>query len=1259
MIVAGVSVALDPLTASVMEDNVIKGNYIGTDVTGTTAFGVGQNGISLGFSPQAASTETPGPTGTIIGGTTQVERNLIAGFTQHGVRTHRAVGTVIQGNYIGTDASGQTAVGNGEAGIAVDYGQGALIADNLISGNAGEGVKITQGGGHAILGNQIGLAADGTTRLGNFDGILLSSTTNVQIGGTEVSEWNTISGSARYGIGIEASSNTIIQGNRIGTDRDGMVAVPNGLAGVELIGYATDTLIGGIDPGAGNLISGNPYGVRISGSGLTERTRIEGNWIGTTVSGDAPLANGVGVQVLAAGGSLVDDLLIGGSEPGAGNVISGNTEAGIHVIGTADDENVSIEGNRIGTDPSGEFAVPNGIGVLIEDAIGVVVGGTESPGPVGPVDLVGLTPGTFYGGGTHILEIDGRQTEIDSYQWSAGAFGSQADAGSFVIQTTLGHAGAMFADVGNRAALGDVTLRSYREVDNQRELYQTWTLENARVEAYSVLDQGDLSVDPTVELAFVFDAIASKSVAFDPAGTPDGIVASRWSLVDPDPDEGGGAGPEVTRSTGAYDLLQIGDMQIDVASYSWSAFDSGQPQAGEFVIRTDLQQASGLYVDLARQTNLGTLMLTSADALGTLAARWELADAQVTSFAVASADQEDEAEQVEIAFSFDAITAELFENDTDQSGLGSTVSRWDLTDPSRNFDGGPGPERTTVSGFGNLLQIGDDRLDMLDYQWEASGFGQPYAGDFIVQTYLSQAGGLFAALADQTALGDIQVTIATPSGELVNAWMLGDAQLVSYTLQPTQRNTAGVVELAFRFDTIELTTPIVGEVVGSPPPAVARWDLAEPSQNLGGGLGPYQTRSTGRGRLLTIGDKSIHYDAFGWTASNSGEADAGQFWVDTSIDYAGSLFVDLARGVRFDSVVLTDSPKQLDVPQYLERWQLDGAQVVGYSLLPAEQDSTRGLRLSFQFDTITQELTTPDAAGGLGPTVTSRWNTVDSSENLGGGAGPLQTTSTGEGDLLRVGDAVIEIDSFAWDASHRESARRPSDGPQAGYFTIDTNLWSAAGLFVELAEGRSLGTVELTSVESRFLYERWQLDQAQVVGYQLLPAEDQEPAILRLTFGFDAIQSEHRTRDPQSGATDHTVPAGWTLTDPPVVSGGGPGPAKTTSTGVGNLLTIAGETLDVLSAAWGISHDGEPLETPFVVELDALYGAALYADLAAQTALGDLTLTSTNYRNERLRAWNLHECPAGRLPAAGRVRFRVQPHGAAVVRLRNDSAGYL
>ena len=103
-----------------------------------------------------------------------------------------------------------------------------------------------------------------------------------------------ISGSADSGIGVgfSGSADNRIQGNFIGTDATGKVAIPNVRAGI----FFSDTgaslpnnIVGGSTPGAGNLISGNGVGNGGAGGifvyGNVAGLKVQGNLIGTDVTG--------------------------------------------------------------------------------------------------------------------------------------------------------------------------------------------------------------------------------------------------------------------------------------------------------------------------------------------------------------------------------------------------------------------------------------------------------------------------------------------------------------------------------------------------------------------------------------------------------------------------------------------------------------------------------------------------------------------------------------------------------------------------------------------------------------------------------------------------------------------------------------------------------------------------------------------------------------------------------------------------------------
>jgi streptogramin lyase len=173
----------------------------------------------------------------------------------------------------------------------------------------------------------------------------------------------------RYGIALQ-SNGTTIEGNYIGTNLSATTAFPN-FIGISI--NAPGNTIGGTVAGFGNLISGNGYGVAITGSGTTGNV-VEGNLIGTGADSTSPLGNHTGVLI-----NLAADNTIGGTGAGAGNVISGNLEDGVLITGAGlytPTGNV-VEGNFIGVGANalGVEDWGNGIGVEI-DGTGNTIGGT-------------------------------------------------------------------------------------------------------------------------------------------------------------------------------------------------------------------------------------------------------------------------------------------------------------------------------------------------------------------------------------------------------------------------------------------------------------------------------------------------------------------------------------------------------------------------------------------------------------------------------------------------------------------------------------------------------------------------------------------------------------------------------------------------------------------------------------------------------------------------------------------------------------------
>jgi CSLREA domain-containing protein len=320
--------------------SVIEGNFIGTDVSGAVPLG-NNFGIIVGQFSQ-----------NLIGGTTVAARNLISGNTLDGILIFRdATANLVQGNFIGTDITGTSPLGNGVGvGIRDDasdntVGGTTAAARNLISGNGG-GMSIGNNAtANLVQGNFIGTDVTGTRRLANSGrGISINASSNNTVGGTIPGARNIISGNGSSGVFFSAVTATanIVQGNYIGTDVTGTMPLGNDQHGIEFENNASTNIIGGTFSAARNIIADNQlHGIRIA-QGATANM-IQGNFIGTDVSGVLPLGNGRnGVTI---GGNAVDNV-IGGTVDEAGNVIASNNAHGLELSSLETRRN-AIVGNAI------------------------------------------------------------------------------------------------------------------------------------------------------------------------------------------------------------------------------------------------------------------------------------------------------------------------------------------------------------------------------------------------------------------------------------------------------------------------------------------------------------------------------------------------------------------------------------------------------------------------------------------------------------------------------------------------------------------------------------------------------------------------------------------------------------------------------------------------------------------------------------------------------------------------------------------------
>ncbi len=382
---------------------VVAGNMIGLTAAGTAKLANGYSGVLVWFGATNTRVGTDGN-----GSGDAAERNVISGNGFEGVRVSTAgtAGTVVAGNFIGTNALGTAALGNTNAGVALfggatntvvgtnGDGSGDAAEGNLVSGNGGEGVFVLGGAaGTVIAGNVIGTNAAGTAAVANGNhGVRIeggAADTRVGTNGDgagDAAEGNLISGNTYDGVSFwtGGATATVIAGNRIGTNAAGTAALANGRHGVWVNSGATNTRVGTNADGVSdalerNVISGNGAdGVQVADSGTTG-TVIAGNYIGTNAAGDAAVGNlGVGGGVYVRNGA--SNTTVGGAAAGAGNVLSGNSGVNGDGVEIELSSGNFVTGNRIGTDATGAFAVPNRQnGVNLDRASGNVVGG-PAPG---------------------------------------------------------------------------------------------------------------------------------------------------------------------------------------------------------------------------------------------------------------------------------------------------------------------------------------------------------------------------------------------------------------------------------------------------------------------------------------------------------------------------------------------------------------------------------------------------------------------------------------------------------------------------------------------------------------------------------------------------------------------------------------------------------------------------------------------------------------------------------------------------------------
>jgi hypothetical protein len=357
----------------------LAGNFIGTAASGVQALGNDLDGVAIVNGSDHNSLlgtflTPPGVANPFI------FYNVISGNRGNGLRVSDSDGTRIHANFFGLGSDDKTPVGNGLNGVVVEgtsddteFG-GRFPLGNVVAANVQNGVVVKDSASHFTAFNTFcGLGAfSDSAKLGNGqNGMLITAT-----GGNNVLLFNLVSSNGGNGIEIggEASGVQVVK-NGIGVNLDGTEPLPNGGNGVEITGNAHGNTIGGTPPPRLPTLGGRNVIEANGGYGVAITGAAHDNKVNGSAIGQDGAAKVVGNS---AGGVFLGPgtagTIIGSADqdPHFLTTIGGNLGPGIVMNGARD--NIVI-GTRIGIDEKGDVRPNQGDGILIVNSSGNFIGG--------------------------------------------------------------------------------------------------------------------------------------------------------------------------------------------------------------------------------------------------------------------------------------------------------------------------------------------------------------------------------------------------------------------------------------------------------------------------------------------------------------------------------------------------------------------------------------------------------------------------------------------------------------------------------------------------------------------------------------------------------------------------------------------------------------------------------------------------------------------------------------------------------------------
>jgi Right handed beta helix region len=395
--------------------DTIAANRIGTSPAGTAAIGNGGSGLVLArrsrgneiggtdfTNPATGQANNPtGDKGTVppvfvvppLG-------NLISGNARSGIVIESgSAGNDLNGNFVGTTASGNGALGNRGNGVWIRGANGTALTGctfvnnpfvyyNVISGNRGNGLRITSSDGTVVQGNFFGAAADNARAVANrLDGIRVDGTSaRTKVGGV-IPLGNVSAGNGRNGIEVAGRARAFTTFNTFGgllafrgaapNGRDGLLITSAGRGdlvrtnvfsgnrgnGIELGGTATDVTV---DPDIAGLSTNGRSALPNGGDGLRIDGRAHGNVIGGTLRSVIPqdtFSGNAGYGIVIAGhahGNRVFTSFIGTAVLGRDALANGR--GGVLLAGSAAGNFIGLARSRV---PANLISGNNGIGVTL------------------------------------------------------------------------------------------------------------------------------------------------------------------------------------------------------------------------------------------------------------------------------------------------------------------------------------------------------------------------------------------------------------------------------------------------------------------------------------------------------------------------------------------------------------------------------------------------------------------------------------------------------------------------------------------------------------------------------------------------------------------------------------------------------------------------------------------------------------------------------------------------------------------------------